>query len=86
MKTEFRLPFSSAVSPSTLNRGEMRDALDDIRDMAAFLQVALAYIDEGGAVMSETECNGRNFCLRIIQDTARVLSDALDPDKEARNE
>lgn len=63
---------------------EMRETLEDVRYMTAFLQRAFMVWNEAGYSETPEEREGFLTVLQIISDKARAVSDALEPGKEAQ--
>lgn len=63
---------------------EMRETLEDVRYMTAFLQRAFMTWNEAGYSETPDEREGFLTVLQIISDKARAVSDALASDKEAQ--
>lgn len=68
----------------SIRSDEMRETLEDVRYMTAFLQRAFMVWNEAGHSETPEEREGFLTVLQIISDKARAVSDALAPDKEAR--
>lgn len=76
----------SKVTSERMNLGEMREHLEDVRYMTAFLQRAFTVWNEADYAESPEEREGFLTVLRIIGDKAGGVSDALAPESGVRHE
>ncbi len=63
---------------------EMRETLEDVRYMTAFLQRVVMVWDKADFSPTPDETEGLITVLQVISDKARAVSDALEPGKEAQ--
>ena len=86
LKIEMSTTVSSTPNRTRMNLGEMREHLEDVRYMTAFLQRAFMVWNEADYAESPEEREGFLIVLRIIGDKAEAVSEALAPASEVSHE
>ena len=76
----------SKASSEHMNLGELRESLEDVRYMTAFLQRAFMVWNEADYAESPEEREGFLTVLRIIGDKVEAVSEALTPAKGVDDE
>ena len=76
----------SKTTSERMNLGELREALEDVRYMTAFLQRAFMGWNEADYAETPEEREGFLTVLQVISDKARAVSDSLAPASEVNHE
>lgn len=66
-------------SQKTTSLGELRDMLDDVRDMASFFQRVFWFLQDPSTPLSVEEMQGCVLCVEALKDKVKQIDSALQP-------